>query len=314
MSIRTQRRPCRRHPHPSCRAAEGKTQRSKRQAGRFAGHKPQAHLTSTRRASAAKNSTVTDWQIQNRHPDTRKPRRNAIAPLSPLRDRSRSAGSEEMSNPLRIANARSAEGSVPMACSCSGLSPSFLLIGSGPCHWVVSLLPPVLLVLWPITSIAPRLLGLRGARVQGRWFFRPNDMAWTGPCPALVGDPPFSGLGVDAVFRWGGGGSWRILVSPFQLWSPWAGVPVSLGHSGGEARCFSWIRVSQASLTICLITGPSADDDEATAWSLIGRIASATLLPSHLLLQRRHRHSSLPGPRRFLWIAGEMDISSQSAR
>ena len=49
--------------------------------------------------------------------------------LAPV-DRSLSPGSEEMSNPLRIANARSAEGSVPMVSSCSGLSPSSSLRSS----------------------------------------------------------------------------------------------------------------------------------------------------------------------------------------
>ena len=43
--------------------------------------------------------------------------------LAPV-DRSRSAGSEEMSNPLRIASSKWAEGSAPMASSCS-LSPSW---------------------------------------------------------------------------------------------------------------------------------------------------------------------------------------------
>ena len=100
---------------------------------------------------------------------------------------------------------------------------------------------------------------------------------WLSHCSCFVGDPSFSGLGVDAVFHRGGGGSRRISVSPFQLWSTWAGVPVSFGHSGGEAGCFSQIRVSQASATICWVTGSPADDDEATARSRIGRMASATL-------------------------------------
>ena len=42
--------------------------------------------------------------------------------LAPV-DRSRSAGSEEMSNPLRIASSKWAEGSAPMASSCSGPAP-----------------------------------------------------------------------------------------------------------------------------------------------------------------------------------------------
>ena len=43
--------------------------------------------------------------------------------LAPV-DRSRSAGSEEMSNPFRIASSKWAEGSAPMASSCSGSAPS----------------------------------------------------------------------------------------------------------------------------------------------------------------------------------------------
>ena len=49
------------------------------------------------------------------------------------------------------------------------------------------------------------------------------------------------------------------------------------GHTGGEAGCLSWMRVSQASATISCVMVPPADEDEATARSLMGRMASATL-------------------------------------
>ena len=53
-----------------------------------------------------------------------------------------------------------------------------------------------------------------------------------------------------------GGGSRRVSVSPFQTRLMWAGEPMSSGHSGWEAGCFSRIRVSHASATMCLVTGP----------------------------------------------------------
>ena len=49
------------------------------------------------------------------------------------------------------------------------------------------------------------------------------------------------------------------------------------GHSGGEAGCFSLIRVSHASATIHSVTGPTTEDEEAGARSRRGRMASATL-------------------------------------
>ena len=48
-----------------------------------------------------------------------------------------------------------------------------------------------------------------------------------------------------------------------------------MGRPGASPRS-GW----QASATICLVTGPAADDDEATARSFIGRMASATLRQS----------------------------------
>ena len=100
---------------------------------------------------------------------------------------------------------------------------------------------------------------------------------WHGHGSGFVGDPFLSGLGVDTVFRCGGGGSQRVSVSPFQLCLIWAGAPMSSGHSGGEAGCFSQTRVSHASATVCLVRGPLVDDNEATARSRIGCMASATL-------------------------------------
>ena len=46
---------------------------------------------------------------------------------------------------------------------------------------------------------------------------------------------------------------------------------------GGEAGCLSLTRVSQASATISRVMVLSADDDNATARSLMGHMASATL-------------------------------------
>ena len=74
MSTGTQRRPCRRHLHPSCRVADGKTQRSKRNAGRFAGHKPPNHLTGTDRApdSSCQEQHSHGRLIHSRQHNTRK--------------------------------------------------------------------------------------------------------------------------------------------------------------------------------------------------------------------------------------------------
>ena len=92
-----------------------------------------------------------------------------------------------------------------------------------------------------------------------------------------LGDPSLWGLGVDANFRCGGGGSARTPVSP--VLAGWLSVAIRLlsGHTGEEAGCLSWTRVSQASATISRVMVLSADDDEATARSLMGHMASATL-------------------------------------
>ena len=66
--------------------------------------------------------------------------------------------------------------------------------------------------------------------------------------------------------------------SPFSStgWSS-VGLLSLSGHTGGEAGCLSWTRVSQASATISRVMVLPADDDEATARSWMGRMASATL-------------------------------------
>ena len=133
--------------------------------------------------------------------------------LAPV-DRSLSPGSEEMSNPLRIANARSAEGSVPMVSSCSGLSPSSSLWSSSwsevgrATGWCRSSLRPCLSSNPSLPSL-PLLLdslvsGTRACKADGFSFL----MTGLGLHMA-----PFSGRGVDAIFRRLGGGSWRISVS-----------------------------------------------------------------------------------------------------
>ena len=168
--------------------------------------------------------------------------------LAPV-DRSRSAGSTEMSRPLRIASSKWAEGSAPMAPSCSGPppspSPSWSEMGSlffqaSPVHWPSSLPDSSVSGTWvrkeDVFSCLTTGLGL--------------NMAGSGPCSAPIGDPPRSGLGVDAVLRRGRGGSWRISLPPGRPWSLRAGGPLPSGHSGEEAGCFSLIRVSQASATI----------------------------------------------------------------
>ena len=115
---------------------------------------------------------------------------------------------------------------------------------------------------------------------HGRWLLLSDDWAWAehGWFRLPLGFPrgPVS-LGVDADFRCGRGGSVRTPVSPvLPSWLS-VGMPLLSGHTGGEAGCLSLTRVSQASATIsCMIALP-ADDDEATACSLIGRMASVTL-------------------------------------
>ena len=92
-----------------------------------------------------------------------------------------------------------------------------------------------------------------------------------------LGDPSPCGAGVDANFRCGVGSSAR---TPASLCSAgWSSIgPLLLsGHKGGEAGCLSWTRVSQASATISRVMVPPADDDEATARSRMGCMASATL-------------------------------------
>ena len=103
------------------------------------------------------------------------------------------------------------------------------------------------------------------------------NIAGAGSCSVPLGDPPRSGLGVDAVFCRGRGGSGRISVPLVRSGSLRAGISLPSGHTGGEAGCFSLTRVSQASNTISCMMGFSADDDEAIVRSLIGRMAAATL-------------------------------------
>ena len=84
--------------------------------------------------------------------------------LAPV-DRSRSAGSEEMSHPLRIASSKWAEGSAPMASSCSGsvpsMSPSWLEGGRA--------------TKWGGSSFGPRMssglppVSLSDSSVSGTW-------------------------------------------------------------------------------------------------------------------------------------------------
>ena len=130
-------------------------------------------------------------------------------------DRSRSAGREEISNPLRIASSNWAEGSAPLTSSWSGsaasLSPSRSDGGRA--------------ITWGGSSFGPgsSLTSLSDSSVSGTWvrmgscFSCPMtglglNIAGAGSCSVPLGDPPLSDLGVDAVFRCRRGGSGRIPV------------------------------------------------------------------------------------------------------
>ena len=103
------------------------------------------------------------------------------------------------------------------------------------------------------------------------------NRAYSGFCSVPLEDPSLWGMGVDADFRCGRGGSARTPVSPVLAGWFSVGIPLLSGHTGGETGCLSLKRVSQASATISCVMALSADDDEATARSLMGRMASATL-------------------------------------
>ena len=161
-----------------------------------------------------------------------------------LVDRSRSAGREEISNPLRIANSNWADGSAPPTSSWSGSAASSSPSRSDGGH----------AIRWGGSSFGrgSSLASLSDSSVSGTWvrmgccFSCPTtglglNTAGSGFPSASLRDPPLSGLGVDAVFRCGRGGSGRI--------------PVPHVHTGGEAGCLSLTRVSQASATIsCVMT------------------------------------------------------------
>ena len=113
----------------------------------------------------------------------------------------------------------------------------------------------------------PTVSGARARSADGLTTGLRLHAEWLAHGSGFVGDPSLSGLGVDTVFCRTGGGSQRVFVSPLHFWLAWAGAPMSSGHSGGEAGSFSRTRVSHASATICLVTGPLADDDKVTAQS-----------------------------------------------
>ena len=189
-----------------------------------------------------------------------------------------------MSNPLRIASSKWAEGSAPMTSSCSGSAPSLSPSrsdGSRATKWGGSYFGPGL-------STGPPLVSLSDSSVSGTWLSMGScfsclttglglNIAGAGPCSAPLGDPPRSDLGIDAVLSRGRGGSGRILVPLVRSGSLRVRGSLPSGHTGGEAGCLSLTRVSQASATISCVMGSVADDDEATARSLIGRMAAATL-------------------------------------
>ena len=135
-----------------------------------------------------------------------------------------------MSNPLRIASSKWAEGSSPMASSCSGSAPSLSPSwseGGRAAKWGGSSFGPGM-------SPGSSLVSLSDSSVSGTWVGKDScfsclttglglNIAGAGPFSAPLGDPPRSGLGVNAVLCRGRGGSWRI--------------SVPLGRSGSEARC-----------------------------------------------------------------------------
>ena len=103
---------------------------------------------------------------------------------------------------------------------------------------------------------------------HGRWLLLSDDWAWAehGWLRLLLGFPRGSvSLGS------GRRGSARTPVSPVLAGWLSVGIPLLSGHTGREAGCLSLTRVSQASATISRVIALSADDDEATARSLIGR-------------------------------------------
>ena len=121
---------------------------------------------------------------------------------------------------------------------------------------------------------------LGGGSLHPDW--RPRDMnCGAGSCRQVM--ERREGRNVQSVkdsqlyFRCGRGGFARTPVSPVLAGWLSAGIPLLSGHTGGEAGCLSLTRVSQASATISCVIALSADDDEATARSLRGRMASATL-------------------------------------
>ena len=136
-----------------------------------------------------------------------------------LVDRSRSAGREEISNPLRIANSNWADGSVPPASSWTGSA----------AYWSPSRSDGGRAMRWDGSSFGPgsSLASLSDSSVSGTWvsmgggFSCPMtglglNTAGSGFRSASLGDPSFSGLGVDAVFRCRRGGSVRTPVSPVR--------------------------------------------------------------------------------------------------
>ena len=161
--------------------------------------------------------------------------------LAPV-DRSVSAGSEEMSNPLRIASFKWAEGSAPMASSCLGSAPSLSPSwseGGRATKWGGSSFGPGMSPGLPLVSLSD-------SSVSGTWVRKDScfsclttglgiNIAGAGPCSAPLGDPPRSSLGVDSILRCGRGGSWRISV-PLGRSGSW----LPSGHTGFDrlyGRC-----------------------------------------------------------------------------
>ena len=195
-----------------------------------------------------------------------------------------------MSNPLRIASSKWAEGSAPMTSSCSGSAPSLSPSrsdGGRATKWGGSSFGPGLSPGLPLVSLSDSSVSRTWVRMGSCFSCLTTglglNIAGAGPCSVPLGDPPRSGLGVDAVLRHGRGGSGRISVPLVRSGSLRVGGSLPSGHTGREAGCLSLTRVSQASATISCVMGSAADDDEATARSLIGRMAAATLCrPLHL--------------------------------
>ena len=126
-----------------------------------------------------------------------------------------------MSNPLRIANSNWADGSAPPASSWSGSAAS----------WSPSRSEAGRAIRWGGSSFGPgsSLASLSDSSVSGTWvrmgFSCPTtglglNTAGSGLRSASLGDPSLWGLGVDADFRCGRGGSVRTPVSPVppSLW------------------------------------------------------------------------------------------------